>query len=141
MRIYYVFDIRDEYIGLYEESPSSLYSVLYHLYKLRKKDVKHGYNMFRQLTYKIDNEQIDKYIFLNLHDKMIYSKKNNNHVINNIYKDEISILKAKNAYILINSNKNFTEFFSVLSKYKKNYFVCDFSNNDYFFLSSIKMLV
>ena len=72
---------------------------------------------------------------------MTYIKKDNNHIINNIYKDEVSILKAKRAYILINSNRSYTDFFNILATENKNYFVCDFKNKDYFFLSSIKMLV
>ncbi|MDD6879492.1 MAG: sporulation inhibitor of replication protein SirA [bacterium] len=141
MRIYYVFDIKKEYISLYDNTPSSLYSVLNQLYHLRKKDLEHGFNMFKQLTNKIDNESVDKDIFLKMHKKMTYSKKNNSHIINNLYKDEISVLVAKKAYILINSNKNFTEFFNILAQSNKNYFVCDFNNNDYFFISSVKMLV
>ena len=72
---------------------------------------------------------------------MTYIKKGNNHIINNLYKDEISALKVKNSYILINSNKNYTEFFNVLLIENPNYFVCDFINKDYFFLSNIKILV
>lgn len=141
MRIFYIFDIRKEYITLYSDCPSSLYNVLYHLYYMRKRDIEHGFNMFKQLANIIDNEQIDKDIFLKMHNKMIYTKKDRNHVINNIYKDEISVLIAKKAYILINTNKNYTDFFNILAKEDKNYFVCDFTNKDYFFLSNIKMLV
>ena len=141
MRIYYVFDIKEEYTKLYTDSPSSLFNVLYQLYYLRKKDIEYGFNMFKQLTNKIDNFKIDKNIFIKMHNKMTYVKKGQNHIINNIYKDEISALKVKKAYILINSNKNYTEFFNILNEESKNFFVCDFINNDYFFLSDIKMLV
>jgi len=141
MRIYYVFDIKDEYVKLYGDSPNSLYNVLHQLHYLRKKDIDYGFNMFKQLTNKIDNVNIDKNIFLKMHNKMTYVKKSENHIINNLYKDEVSVLKAKRAYILINCNKNYTEFFNILMQENANYFVCDFNNNDYFFLSSIKMLV
>ncbi len=141
MRIYYIFNIKDEYISLYNESPSSLYNVLYQLYYMRKKDIEYGFNMFKQLVNKIDKELLDKEIFVKLHNRMTYVKKGNNHIINNLYKDEVSILKIKNSYILINCNKNYTEFFNILQKYGRNYFVCDFINKDYFFLSNIKMLV
>ncbi len=141
MRIYYVFDIRDEYISLYNNYPSSLYNVLYQLYYLRKKDLEYGFNMFKQLTNRIDDEKLDQDIFLKLHNKMTYAKKGKNHIINNLYKDEISVLKVKKSYILINCNKNYTEFFNVLAHENKNYFVCDFINNDYFFLMDIKILV
>ena len=141
MRIYHVFDIKEEYIKLYNDSPGSLYNVLHQLYYLRKRDIEYGFNMFNQLINKIDNYEIDKNIFLKMHNKMTYVKKGESHVINNLYKDEISALKVKKAYILINCNRNYTEFFNLLYEESKNFFVCDFNNNDYFFLSNIKMLV
>ena len=141
MRIYYIFDIRDEYISLYNDSPKSLFNVLYQLYYTRKQDVEYGFNMFKQLSNKINKEQLDSDIFIKLHTKMTYIKKGNNHIINNLYKDEISALKVKKSYILINSNKSYTEFFNILVNQNRNYFVCDFINKDYFFLSNIKMLV
>lgn len=141
MRIYYVFDIRSEYVDLYKETPNSLYNVLHQLYYMRKKDLEYGFNMFKQLANRIDKEELDKNIFLKLHNKMTYVKKGDNHIINNLYKDEVSALKVKYSYILINTNKSYTDFFNVLALDNRNYFVCDFINNDYFFLSNIKILV
>ena len=141
MRIYYVFDIRNEYVDLYKETPNSLYNVLHQLYYMRKKDLEYGFNMFKQLANRIDKDEIDKNIFLKLHNKMTYVKKGDNHIINNLYKDEVSALKVKYSYILINTNKSYTDFFNTLALDNRNYFVCDFINNDYFFLSNIKILV
>jgi radical SAM protein with 4Fe4S-binding SPASM domain len=45
---------------------------------------------------------------------------------------------VKNNY---NTNKSYTDFFNTLALDNRNYFVCDFINNDYFFLSNIKILV
>ena len=141
MRIYYVFDIRSEYVDLYKETPNSLYNVLHQLYYMRKKDLEYGFNMFKQLANRIDKDEVDKNIFLKLHNKMTYVKKKDNHIINNLYKDEVSALKVKYSYIIINTNKSYTDFFNVLALDNRNYFVCDFINNDYFFLSNIKILV
>ena len=141
MRIYYVFDIRSEYVDLYKETPNSLYNVLHQLYYMRKKDLEYGFNMFKQLANRIDKDELDKNIFLKLHNKMTYIKKGDNHIINNLYKDEVSALKVKYSYILINTNKSYTDFFNTLALDNRNYFVCDFINNDYFFLSNIKILV
>ena len=141
MRIYYVFDIRSEYVDLYKETPNSLYNVLHQLYYMRKKDLEYGFNMFKQLANRIDKDEVDKNIFLKLHNKMTYVKKGDNHIINNLYKDEVSVLKVKYSYILINTNKSYTDFFNTLALDNRNYFVCDFINNDYFFLSNIKILV
>lgn len=141
MRIYYVFNIKSEYINLYNNCKGSLYKVLQQLYYLRKKDLEYGFNMFKQLTNKIDDEELDKKIFIKMHNKMTYVKKGKTHIINNLYKDEITALKIKKSYIIINCNRNYTEFFNILSKENENFFVCDFINNDYFLLRDIKMLV
>ena len=59
----------------------------------------------------------------------------------NLYRDEVSIMKIKKSYIVINSNKNCTEFFEFLNDMDKYIFVCDFNNHDYFYINQLKILV
>ena len=141
MRIYYVFDIKDEFVSLYKNNANTLYNILSQLYYMKKSDINYGYNLFKQIVNPISKFKLDKYIFLLLHTKMKYTKNGEDHIINNLYKDEISILKVKNTHILINSNRSYTEFLNILYEYNPNLFVCDFINHDYFFISNIKMLV
>lgn len=141
MRIYYVFDIRSEYVDLYKETPNSLYNVLHQLYYMRKKDLEYGFNMFKQLANRIDKDEVDKNIFLKLHNKMTYVKKGDNHIINNLYKDEVSILKIKKSHLVLDSNTSYSSFFSFLNEYNTNLFICDFTNNDYFFLEKMHLVV
>ena len=141
MRIYYVFDIRSEYVDLYKETPNSLYNVLHQLYYMRKKDLEYGFNMFKQLANRIDKDEVDKNIFLKLHNKMTYVKKGDNHIINNLYKDEVSILKVKKSHLVLDSNSTYSSFLNFLSEYNSNLFVCDFINGDYFFLTDIHLVV
>ena len=70
-----------------------------------------------------------------------YLKRNDEHIINNLYKNEISIMKIKKSYIIINSNSSYTDFFPILNNLCKYLFVCDFNNQDYFYLANLKMLV
>ena len=60
---------------------------------------------------------------------------------NNLYKDEVSILTIKKAYILITANKNHSSFFQIIDNLGDEYFVCDFIYQDYFWINDIKMLV
>ena len=90
---------------------------------------------------KIDKEKLDQELFLRLHGSIPYSKNENTHLINNLYRDEVSQMIIKHSYIQIQSNKDFTEFFEQLNLFDHNYFVCDFKNQDYFFLEDIKVLV
>ena len=76
-----------------------------------------------------------------MHQDIPYSKRGDKHRINNLYKDEISILEVKHAYIKIEAEQQDTSFFNVLSSISKNFFVCDFELQDYFFIDGLKTLV
>lgn len=141
MRIYYIFKIKDELIKQYENCPDTLYNILNQMYYMKKNEKEYGLSLFRQIIQPINKQEIDKYLYILMHTKMKYVKKKEDHIINNLYKDEVSILRVKNTHIIINANKSYTEFFQLLSGYDSNLFVCDFNNNDYFFLSVVNLLV
>lgn len=141
MRIYFVFKIKEEYIQLYKDSPNTLYNILNQMYYMKRNEIGYGFNLFNQIIDKINKFDLDKYLYVLLHTKMIYCKKMDEHILNNLYKDEISVLKVKNTHILINSNKSYTDFFLFLNQYDSTLFVCDFNNHDYFFLSNVNLLV
>lgn len=141
MRIYFVFKIKEEYIELYKDTPNTLYNILNQMYYMKRNEIGYGFNLFNQMIDRINKFDLDKYLYVLMHTKMKYSKKGDEHILNNLYKDEVSILKVKTTHIIINSNKSYTEFFVLLNGYDPNLFVCDFNNHDYFFLANIKLLV
>lgn len=141
MRTYFIFKIKREFCSLYRENNRSLYEVLRHLYYMKKHEMNYGFNLFSQLTEKINKSELNKAIYIRYHNDMVYSKNGNEHVINNLYKDEISILTIKNSYILVTANHNYSSFFNIISDFGDEYFVCDFTYQDYFWLNDIKMLV
>lgn len=141
MRIYFVFKLKNEYIKLYKDSPNTIYNILNQMYYMKRNEIGYGFNLFNQIIDKIDKFELDKYIYVLLHTKMKYSKKGDEHILNNLYKDEVSVMKVKNTHIIINSNKSYTEFFKILNEFDACFFVCDFNNNDYFFVSNVKLLV
>lgn len=141
MRVYYVFQIKKEFLNLYFDSPNLLFSVLNQIYYMRKNDVNYALNLFQQMTERINKYYLDKSIFIKMHTCLRYSKKQDEHIINNLYKDEVSIMKIKNSYILINCNKEYTEFFKILKEFNEYFFVCDFKNHDYFYVNDLKILV
>lgn len=138
MRIFYAFKIKKEFYDLYSDTPSVLYSFFNQLYYFKKEDLEYGSNLFRQIVDKFDKEELDKRLFIKLHNKMRYCKRKDEHIINNLYKDEISVMKIKKSYIVINSNKNCTEFFDFLNESDDCIFVCDFINQDYFYANELK---
>ncbi len=141
MRTFYIFKIKDDFYNLYLNNPNNLYNLLNQLYYIKKKDLDNGFRLFNQLIIPIDKDTLDRQIFIKYHKEMIYSKSGNDHIINNLYKDEVSILTIKKSHLLINANKNYSSFFNIINKLGNNYFVCDFTNQDYFWINDIKMLV
>ena len=107
---------------------------------MKRDKANYGFNLYNQLIEKIDRKILNRKVFIKYHDKMIYSKNGNNHIINNLYQDEVSIMEIKNTYILIETNKNYTDFFKTISEFGEEYFVCDFTNHDYFWINDIKIL-
>lgn len=135
MKVYFIFDIKEEFIKLYTGNEYVLYSILKQIYYLDKNDLSFGYNLFNQLTNKINKQELDKKLFIQFHQDIPYSKKGQTHYINNLYKDEISRLIIKRSYIKLESEQNFSTFFSILKNFSNNFFVCNFSDPDYFFLN------
>ena len=133
--------MRKEFKNLYSSNPGNLYNILKRLYSMKKEQLSLGFNLFSQLVEKNNKTELNKNIFIKYHKDLVYSKNGNEHIINNLYKDEVSILTVKSAYILVTVNKNYSSFFSVISEFGDEYFVCDFNNKDYFWINDIKILV
>ncbi|CCY79306.1 unknown [Mycoplasma sp. CAG:877] len=139
MKVYFIFDVKEQFISLYQNNYRVLYNILRQIYYLDREEVNYAYTLFRQLVNTIDKNTIDRDIFLKLHRDIPYSKRGNVHYINNLYKDEVSRLTIKKSYIRLETEQLNSSFFEVLKKYSSNYFVCDFKNYNYFFLSSSKL--
>ena len=136
MKVYFIFDIKKEFKNLYKGNERVLYNILKQIYYLEKNEVEYGYNLFNQLINKINKNDLDRKIFIKYHQDIPYSKRNQTHYINNLYKDEISRLTIKSSYMRLEVENNSKAFFEILSNFSENYFVCDFKNHDYFFLTS-----
>ena len=141
MRVFYIFKIKEEFKYLYKDNPSQLYSILKQIYYLGKDDIAYGENIFFQLTEPLEKEIYDRKLFIKLHKEIPYSKRGEVHIMNNLYKDEISRLTIKNTYMKIETESSFSSFFNYLSLLNENLFACDFSYLDFFFLDKIKTLV
>ena len=141
MRRFYIFSIREELLDLYNENPGNLYKILKSIYEMKEDDITYAYHLFKQICFGIDNLIINNKLYLQMHNDLVYTKIGNEHIINNLYKDEVSILKIKKTHMLLDSNSSYSSFFMFLNKYNKNYFICDFETNDYFFLKDIELTV
>lgn len=134
MKVYYIFKIKKEFVNLYKDTPSVLYSILRSIYYLDKEEVEYGYNLFNQLVEPFQKKELDKKLFIEYHQNMPYTKKDNIHYINNLYKNEISRLEVNNYYLKLELEQNFSSFFEILRNEIDNLFVCTFKYTDFFFI-------
>ena len=141
MRVFYIFKIKEEFKNIYYDTQSSLYNMFKQIYYLDMDDLSYARTILKQLTEEIDKEEIDKHLFIKLHKTLSYSKKGEIHILNNLYKDEISKLIIKKSYIKLISDVNIPSFFKELEKLDDNLFICDFTYSDFFFIDSLKTLV
>lgn len=137
VRLYYIFDVKSDIALLYKDKPSSLYKVLENIYFMHREEINYGFSIFKELTNRIKVSEVNNNIYIKLHKKLIYTKMMDEHIINDLYHDEVSILKVKNSHLLLESNKSFSSFFKLLNDFNPHYFICDFKEKDFFFVSDI----
>ncbi len=139
MRMFYIFDIKKDIYELYYNNPSNLFKILENIYYMHEEDINYGFSIFKQLTNRINITKINNEIYIKLHKDLVYTKIDNEHIINDLYHDEVSILKIKNANLLLESNKNYSSFFKILNILNYHFFICDFKEKDFFFINDLKI--
>lgn len=138
MRKYYIFNIKEEFIKLYKDEPDKLFNIFNRINNLRVIDKTYGYNLFTQICVFNNKKNINNFIKNKYQNKLIYSNSESEHIINNIFLNEISILKINYSNIKLETNNDSSDFLKALKDYSNNFFVCDFDNKDYYFLKKYK---
>lgn len=135
MKELYIFNVKEEFYKLYKEKPSELFFIFNRIYHMKLSDKEYGYNLFSQISSFLDKSKVNEIIKDKYKDKIMYSNNGNEHIINNLFLNEISILTVKNSNIKIESNINKPSFLDDLRDLNFNLFVCDFKNQDFFFIA------
>ena len=141
MKEFYIFSIKEEFYKLYKEKPSELFFVFNRIYFMKPMDKEYGYNLFSQISNFFDKKEVNRLLNRKYADKIMYSYNNNEHILNNLFLNEISILTVKNSNIRIDSNIENPSFLKDLEDLKGPYFVCNFKDQDFFFIKSNKIKV
>ena len=134
MKVYYIFKIKEEFLSLYRDTPSILYHILKSIYYLDKDNLEVGYNLFNQLIDTIDKITIDRELFIKMHQDYPYLKRNDIHIINNLYQNELSRLQITHFFMKLELDQDTSSFYSFLYQKDKDYFICNFNITDFFFL-------
>jgi len=123
LREFNLFVIKNEYIDFYKKRPEELFYILEKLSSL-KYNLNYGITLFEQLCDKINVDILRNY----LNDKY---DMNNSRVF---YINKI-LVELKHSRVVVKSKYNYPRILKSFNCYNRNIFVCDFKNNDYFWLS------
>ena len=122
---------------MYKERPFKMYKIFEEIYNSRDYDAVRTYRVFEGIANPFNKIMLNEYIHYEYKYKYGYKRENGIHKLNT---RENTILKINNYNIKVETDSNYTAFFSYLNNYNKSLFVCDFDNKDYFWLSKIKPL-
>lgn len=129
MNKYYLFIINNKFQKSYKNKSYVLYKVLESLYKSETYDFCYGTKIYWQLCNNISIKLLHNYINNRLHNIKINKK---------IYK-----LKTENTYIqimypciILFTNNRKSNIFKIFNIYNRDIFVCNFKDNDYFWLNN-----
>ena len=101
MKEYYIFNVKDEFLKLYRDKPSELFFIFNRINNLRLIDKKYGYDLFSQISMFYNKKKINNFIKNIFDEKIIYSTTEDEHIINNLFLNEISILNVNYSNIKI----------------------------------------
>ena len=138
MRTFYIFKINKEMAILTKDNPYNIFKSMEDIFKMTKKELPVGLNIYEQLITPINQNIINRKIIMSYKDNDYYQKNYNVHSIYNKYKPEETKLTVKNSYLLLESNVIKPSFLKELS-YDKDLFVCDFANKDYFWVDELRI--
>lgn len=138
MRVFYIYNINDFFTSIYDKYPYKLYKMLEEAYHTNKHNIILSSNYYEQITTNFNKLYINNYIEANNKLDAYYYKKNNIHIIS--CREEYTKLMVSSYCIKIKTNLNYPTFFQNIRNYSDNIFICDFENQDYFWLNKITKL-
>ncbi len=120
---YYIFDIKNKF-----KNDENLYRLLKTLYTLNLKYINYGELLYNEMCKPTDRSKVEE-ILRDYNAKKVEQK----YFV--CLNDEITIVVIKYSRLIIISNKLYPDIFSRLKIEKENLFVCNFLNDNYFYVS------
>lgn len=134
MRTYYIFRINKYFAYIYKKFPYKMYKIIEELYHTKDYDMLVSYKYYQKFAIPFNKISLNDYIY-NLNKKNInYSRDNNIHTI---YNEKYNKLLINNSCMILKTNDIYSVFLNDINVYLDNIFICDFKNNDYFWLDLV----
>lgn len=133
MRTFYLYQINDFCADLYKKYPYRLYQILKDIYYTSKYNQPIAINSYPQIVDKFCKEYLHNYLFQYYKLDLYYHAINHMHIISN-HKENTKLFISSYS-LKLKTNLNNPSFFKSLNDYNSYIFVCDFENQDYFWLS------
>ena len=134
MRTYYIFRINKYFAYIYKRWPHKMYKIIEELYYTREYDMLISYKYYRKFAVEFNKLAVNEYIYSVNKLNKNYHRDNNMHVINN---DKYNKLTVNGSCIILKTDDIYSVFLNDLNVYMDNLFICDFKNQDYFWLETI----
>ncbi len=132
MRSYYIFDIKKDIHSLYHDKEEQLFYILKRIKLVKKPNLEYGLSIYTQLCDVFDFTTLQRYLF-----ERYEVLPNNKYNFLNYKNKEFSYLELRYPCLFLQTNCLLPKVFDILYLYNRDIFVCDFTNNDYFWLDKL----
>ncbi len=111
-----------------------MYKIIEELYHTKDYDMLASYKYYRKFALPFNKLAINEYIYNQNKNSQYYQRDNNVHIIKN---DKYNKLTINESCLVLKTDDIYSIFLNDLNSYLDNIFICDFKNNDYFWLETL----
>ena len=120
--MYYLFIIKDNF---FYNNQKYLYDILYKIKHMSKENYIYGINLYYDICKTFDIDVLKYYL---------ESKYNFKNIGNKYYLDKYNYFSIRRSACTINNDAYIREILCIFYIYNKNIFICNFDNEEYFFI-------
>jgi len=132
MRTYYLFAIKKNIHNIYNEKEESLYNILSKIKVVQKPNIRYGLSIYNQICDPFNLDLLQNYLKKRFGANEHYKYK----IVDRVNHSESS-LELSHACLVLTTSGFIPSVFDIMYLYNRDIFICDFENDDYFWLEKI----
>lgn len=130
MRTYYMFAVKKDIHNIYTDNEESLYNIFKKIKTVKAPNVRHGLSIYNQICDTFNVSRLQEYF-----KKKYGAEPHYKYKIRDKKTNLVSSLELSYACLFLNTENLLPSVFDVMYLYNRYIFICDFENDDYFWLS------